>query len=104
VDAVQRLAVARSTGVVAVGGRSHPARLRRGEAEVADRDRLEVADLDTAVAAVAGAVQDGGRGPGQALAADQQGGLIGLEHEVVHRRQQMRRAAVAVGGGAVGAA
>jgi hypothetical protein len=50
-----------------------------------DRDGLEGADLDAAVAAVAGAVQLGDAVPGQALAAVQQGGLVGLDHEQVVR-------------------
>ena len=52
-----------------------------GEPEMVDRDGLEGADLDAAVAAVAGAVQLGDQAPGKALAAVQQGGLVGLDHE-----------------------
>jgi hypothetical protein len=52
---------------------------RMGEAEVVDRDRLEGADLNAAVAAVTGAVQLGDAVPGQALAAVQQGRLVGLD-------------------------
>jgi hypothetical protein len=42
-----------------------------GEAEAVDADGLEGADLDAAVAAVAGAVQHRDAMPGQALAARQ---------------------------------
>jgi hypothetical protein len=56
-----------------------------GESELVDRDGLESADLDAAVAAVAGAVQLGDQAPGKALAAVQQGGLVGLDHEQVVR-------------------
>jgi len=52
-----------------------------GEPEMVDRDGLEGAELDAAVAAVAGAVQLGDQAPGKALAAVQQGGLVGLDHE-----------------------
>jgi hypothetical protein len=54
-----------------------------GEAEVVDADGLEGADLDAAVAAVAGAVQLRHAMPGQALAAGQQGRLVGLDREQV---------------------
>jgi hypothetical protein len=50
-----------------------------GEPEMVDRDGLEGADLDAAVAAVAGVVQLGDQAPGRALAAVQQGGLVGLD-------------------------
>jgi hypothetical protein len=49
------------------------------EAEVADRDGLEGADLDAAVATVAGAVGDRDVVPGQDGAAFQEGGLVGLD-------------------------
>jgi hypothetical protein len=52
-------------------------------AEVADRDGLEGADLDAAVAAVAGAVGDGDVVPGQSGAAFQEGGLVGLDDKQV---------------------
>jgi hypothetical protein len=42
-------------------------------------DGLEGAQLDAAVAAVAGPVQDRDAMPGQAGAALQQGGLVGLD-------------------------
>ena len=54
-----------------------------GEAEAVDADGLEGADLDAAVAAVAGAVQHRDAMPGQALAARQQRGLVGLDTEQV---------------------
>jgi hypothetical protein len=53
-----------------------------GEPELVDRDGLEGAQLDAAVAAVTGAVQHRDAVPGQALAAVQQG-LVGLDHEQV---------------------
>jgi hypothetical protein len=53
------------------------------EAEVVDGDGLEDAVLDAAVAAVAGGIQDWDSVPGQALAAGQQGGLVGLDREQV---------------------
>jgi hypothetical protein len=56
-----------------------------GEAEVADADGLEGADLHAAVAAVAGAVACGHAVPGQAGAAVQQGWLVGLDHQQVVR-------------------
>jgi hypothetical protein len=46
-----------------------------GKPEPADGDRLEGAQLDAAMPAVAGAVQDGNVVPGQAGATVQQGGL-----------------------------
>ena len=49
------------------------------EPEVVDGDGLEGAQLDAAVAAVAGAVQDGDAMPGQAGASVQQRGLVGLD-------------------------
>jgi hypothetical protein len=52
---------------------------------VADRDRLEGPDLDTARAAVTGAVQLGDAVPRQALAAVQQGGLVDLDLKQVVR-------------------
>ena len=52
-----------------------------GGPEVVDGDGLEGAMLDAAVAAVAGGVQDWNAVPGQALAAGQQGGLVGLDRE-----------------------
>jgi hypothetical protein len=48
-----------------------------GEAEVADRDRFEGAQLHSAVTAVAGAVAHGHVVPGQGGAARQQRGLVG---------------------------
>jgi hypothetical protein len=54
-----------------------------GEAEVADGDDLEGAMLDAAVAAVAGGIRYRDQVPGQALAAGQQGGLVGLNREQV---------------------
>jgi hypothetical protein len=56
-----------------------------GSPEVTDADGLEAAQLDAAVAAVAGAVGDRDAVPGQAGAAVQQGGLIGLDHQQVVR-------------------
>jgi hypothetical protein len=53
------------------------------EPEVADRDRLEGPDLNPAVATVTGAVQHRDAMPGQALAARQQQGLVGLDDEQV---------------------
>ena len=53
------------------------------KAEVVDGDGLEGAQLDAAVGAVAGAVQHGNVVPGQADAAVQQGGLVGLDREQV---------------------
>src|SRR4029450_13170308 len=53
------------------------------EPEVVDGDGLEGAQLDPAVAAVAGAVQDRDAMPGQAGAAVQQGGLVGLDDKQV---------------------
>ena len=55
------------------------------EPEAADRDRLESPDLDAAMAAVTGAVQLGDTVPGQALAAVQQGRLVGLDLEQLVR-------------------
>jgi hypothetical protein len=46
-------------------------------------DGLEGAQLDAAVAAVAGAVQLGDAMPGKAGTAVQQGGLVGLDHQQV---------------------
>ena len=54
-----------------------------GEPEVADRDRLEGAQLDAAVATVTGAVQDGHAVPSKAGAAFQQQRLVGLDGEQV---------------------
>jgi hypothetical protein len=54
-----------------------------GEADVVDADDLEGAHLDAAVAAVAGAVQHRDAVPGQALAAVQQEGLVGLDDQQV---------------------
>jgi translation initiation factor IF-2 len=54
-----------------------------GEAEAVDADGLKGADLDAAVAAVTGAVQHRDAVPGQALAARQQGGLVGLDTKQV---------------------
>jgi hypothetical protein len=54
-----------------------------GEAEAVHGDGLEGAVLDAAVAAVTGAVQDRDAVPGQALAAGQQGGLVGRDLEQV---------------------
>jgi len=54
-----------------------------GEPEAVDGDGLEGAQLDAAVAAVASAVQDGDAVPGQAGAAVQQGGLVGLDDKQV---------------------
>jgi hypothetical protein len=51
--------------------------------EPADRDGLEGAQFNSAVRAVAGAVQDGNMLPGQAGATVQQGGLVGLDREQV---------------------
>jgi hypothetical protein len=53
------------------------------EPEVVHGDGLEGAQLDAAVAAVAGAVQDGDAMPGQAGAAVQQRGLVGLDDKQV---------------------
>jgi hypothetical protein len=53
--------------------------------EVADADGLEAAQLDAAVAAVAGAVGHGHAVPGQAGAACQQPELVGLDHQQVVR-------------------
>ena len=50
-----------------------------GEPEVTDGDGLEGAVLDAAVAAVAGGIQNWDAVPGQALAAGQQGRLVGLD-------------------------
>jgi hypothetical protein len=53
------------------------------EAEVVDGDGLDGTQLDAAVAAVAGAVGHGHAVPGQAGAAVQQRGLVGLDDEQV---------------------
>ena len=53
------------------------------EPEAVDGDGLEGAQLDAAVAAVAGAVQDGDAMPGQTGAAVQQHRLIGLDDKQV---------------------
>jgi hypothetical protein len=53
------------------------------KAEVVDRDHLEGAQLDAAMAAVAGAIQHGHALPGQVLAAVQQGRLVGLDDQQV---------------------
>jgi hypothetical protein len=53
------------------------------EPEVADADHLEGAQLDAAVAAVAGAVGPGHAVPRQAGAARQQRGLVGHDHKQV---------------------
>jgi hypothetical protein len=54
-----------------------------GEPDVVDGDDLEGAVLDAAVRLVAGAIQDRDAVPRQALAAGQQGGLVGLDGEQV---------------------
>jgi hypothetical protein len=53
------------------------------EPEPAHGDGLEGAEFDSVVLAVAGAVQDGDVVPGQAGAAVQQRGLVGLDTEQV---------------------
>jgi hypothetical protein len=53
------------------------------DAEVVDGDGLEGAQLDPAVGLVTGAVAHGHVVPGQAGAAVQQGGLVGLDGEQV---------------------
>jgi hypothetical protein len=53
------------------------------EPDVVDGDGLEGAQFNAAVAAVTGAVQHGDAMPGQAGAAVQQGGLVGLDTEQV---------------------
>jgi hypothetical protein len=55
------------------------------EPEVADRNRFEAAVLDAAMATVTGAVGDWDAVPGQAGAAVQQRGLVGLDHQQVVR-------------------
>jgi hypothetical protein len=54
-----------------------------GEGELADGDGFDGADLNAAVAAVAGAVKHGHVVPGQPLATCQQGGLVSLDGEHV---------------------
>jgi hypothetical protein len=54
-----------------------------GEPEVVDGDGLEGAPLDAAVPTVVGAVQHGDVVPGQAGAAGQERGLVGLDGEQV---------------------
>jgi hypothetical protein len=70
------------------------------EAEVVDGDRLEGAQLHPAVGLVAGAVSHGHVVPGQAGAACQQGGLVGLDREQVVRvlvgHQELGRVGVGV--------
>jgi hypothetical protein len=54
-----------------------------GEVQASDRGDLQVADLDPAVAAVAGVVLDGDLPPGQDLELVVQGGLVGLDDQQV---------------------
>jgi hypothetical protein len=56
-----------------------------GKGEPVHGDDFEGTQLHAAVAAVAGAVQDGYVVPGQPLAAVEQGGLVGLDGEQVVR-------------------
>jgi len=55
------------------------------EPEPSNQDGLEGAQLQAAMRAVAGAVQHGDAMPGQAGAAVQEGGLVGLDREQVVR-------------------
>ena len=65
---------------------------------MADGDDLEGAVLDAAVAAVAGAVGDRDAVPRQALAAGQQGGLVGLDLKQVVGLLAGHQKLVGVGG------
>jgi hypothetical protein len=53
------------------------------EVQAGDGGDLQPADLDPAVAAVAGVIQDGDVAPGQASQLAVQGGLVGLHHHQV---------------------
>ena len=55
------------------------------EAEPVDGDGLEGTEFHTAVGAVAGAIQDRDSMPGQAGAAGQERGLVGLDHKQIVR-------------------